>query len=66
VKVKRVDNVIWACREIGKYPNGHVSCDGNFIRIAAEPGDGHSYILRLDRKLARLLARRINQCLDQT
>lgn len=65
--MKRSANVCWAAREVGTYPNGIVRCDGeDFIVVSVEPGDGQSYGLRVDRKLARLLAKRINQCLDDT
>lgn len=67
MKVKRVDNVVWICRELGKYPNGSVRCDGeDRVVVSVEPGDGKSYGLCIPRTLARLLARRINQCLDDT
>lgn len=67
MEMKRRDNVLWSCRKFGVYPNGYARCDGNdSLAVFVEPGDGRSYGLRIDRKLARLLARRINQCLDGT
>lgn len=66
-KKPRNCSVIWAARKIGNYPNGHVKCDGKFhVIVAIEPGDGFSYATRYSRKLARLIAKRINQCLDET
>lgn len=70
-------NVIWQARKMGVYPNGHVKLQApewngkkkpltRYIAVYVEPGDGKSYGLRIERKLARLLAKRINQCLDQT
>ena len=72
---KRFANVIWQARKWGTYPNGHVKLQypevkgrkrTRYIAVYVEPGDGQSYGLRIERKLARLLAKRINQCLDQT
>jgi len=66
-KVKRGDNVVWGLRKVGAYPNGHVSCDLNGdLVLWVEPGDGHSYGIKLPRKLARLMAKRIEQCLSET
>lgn len=60
------ENVVWACREVGQYPNANVrsAADGDVI-VSVEPGDGKAYGLRVPRRVARLLARRLNQCLDQ-
>lgn len=61
-------NVIWQARKMGAYPNGHARLGpSKTIEVFVEIGDGNSYGLRIpNRRLARLLAKRINQCLDQT
>ncbi len=67
MRVKRTDNVVWQCRPMGTYPNANVHCDREeHVVVSSAPGDGYAYSLRLPRKLARLLAKRINQCLDDT
>lgn len=65
--MNRAPNAVWMCREVGVYPNASVACDDDdLIKVAVEPGDGKSYGLRMSRKTARLLAKRINACLDAT
>ena len=68
VKFKRTDNIIWAAhRDLKRRPSGYVSCfDDQAIELCVQyPGD-ISHTIRIERKLARLLAKRINQCLDET
>jgi hypothetical protein len=59
---------IWQARKWGSYPNGHV-CIGphSSIELFIEMGNGRAEGIRIpNRRLARLLAKRINQCLDTT
>ncbi len=58
---------IWLTRPIGAYPQIYVEAKGELIDItsfAVEGSDGWGFALT--RQEARLLARRINQCLDAT
>lgn len=58
---------VWPTRPIGTYPQMYVRAKDELIDIAtfnAEGKDGWGF--SLTRKDARLLARRINQCLDAT
>lgn len=59
---------IWIARKLGKYPNFEVKTENNKeISISyfyEKEKDGFKLII--DRKLSRLLAKRINQCLDET
>ena len=62
---KKVQNRLWACFRPGKYPNGYVSILENGevdIQIYMKTTDG--FALTIPRRLARMLARRINQALD--
>ncbi|HEX6684984.1 MAG TPA: hypothetical protein VF062_19500 [Candidatus Limnocylindrales bacterium] len=49
------------------YPNGYVrTAIDDLIQIVYFERDGQAQVLMLNRRDARLLARRINQCLDGT
>jgi len=65
---KHLPTVIWMMRRIGVYPNGWVeTASDDRIAISYTHGIGHGvYRIELSRKDARLLAKRINQCLDDT
>lgn len=64
----RFATTIWQARAMGAYPNGHVRTGpAKTIEVFVEVGDGYSHGLRIpNRRLARLIAKRINQCLDET
>lgn len=79
VKCYRKTGVAWALRRIlAKPPVGYVSgtvavddYDHEYIRVyvfevLTEEGATSGQSLRVDRKTAKLLAKRINQCLDET
>jgi len=59
---------IWMLRRPGTYPNGHVrTASGDLIEVAyyfREDAEPEWFVL--SRIEARLLAKRINQCLDET
>lgn len=61
-------SVIWPTRKIGVYPQAYVrTANEKEIWIdffPVEGGEGGS--IKIGRRDARLLARRINECLDQT
>ena len=64
----RAPGVIWSLRRPGVHPNAWVrTADFDLIAIQhySSPGDPGAVLL-LSRKDARLLAKRINQCLDGT
>lgn len=59
--------VVWAARPIGQYPQAYITVnDDGEIQIAYHPDPGPGLAFVLNRRLARLVARRINQALDQT
>lgn len=65
---KRESNVTWAGKEIGTYPNVYIACDGQSeLRLSYNPtGAQLMETWIMDRRLARIFAKRINQCLDDT
>ncbi len=59
--------ITWMLRKFSKYPNGQVSTASEkdlIVSIYPEPGKGYGFTI--DRRTARQLAKRINQCLDDT
>lgn len=58
----------WAVKKIGVYPNSYVqTTEDNMISISLfheKDVDGIGF--KIDRRFARLFAKRINQCLDET
>lgn len=60
--------VIWGLRRLGKHPNGYVrTADAQHIEIAHSYGPGYdSRRITIPRADARLLAKRILQCLEET
>jgi len=68
VKENRAPNTSWSLRRPGVYPNILVgTMEGDLIQIVnfRHPGFVGGSLL-MSRSDARLLARRINQCLDET
>ena len=65
---KHVPYFFWSCREIGNYPQAYVqTIDSKHIQISHYKIKGMRGIaINMPRGLARLLAKRINQCLDKT
>ena len=62
-KPNRAPRIVWALRK--DYGSGYVATDeGDTIVLCLPDGTGMADRLRISRKDARLLARRINQCLD--
>lgn len=59
---------IWRLRNRGEYPNAEISqsVDLSKIKIAIYHKSGNGFSFEIDRKTARLLAKRINQMLDFT
>ena len=54
-------------RDFASYPNGYVNtADGDLIQVVYFERPSYPQTLTLSRKDARLLAKRINQCLDGT
>ena len=57
----------WFLRDVRRYPNAYVLTEpGDEIRVTYFEHAGVSQTFFLSRKDARLLAKRINQCLDAT
>jgi len=65
---RHIPGMLWAWRRIGRYPNGCVmtACPTDLkLEFYPEEGqDGFSFQIR--RADAKLLARRITQCLEKT
>ena len=61
-------NIIWPVREVGEYPNFYVQTESiTHLKVLVASGiDQQNVGFRITRRHARLLARRINQCLDGT
>jgi hypothetical protein len=55
---------IWSTRPIGVYPTAYVSSEDEDIRISYHPEPGDGWSVDMTRADARLLAKRLNQCLD--
>jgi len=64
----RASNTLWCMRwPPATYPNGYVSTrEDDLIQVAYFEREGYPQSMTLSRKDARLLAKRINQCLDGT
>lgn len=59
--------VVWPIRRIGVYPQWIVKThDVDTLEIQCFPDAGDGVGLRISRKDARMLAKRLNQCLDDT
>jgi hypothetical protein len=65
---KHRPSVIWAVKKIGNYPNAYVmtTADGNVRLEYFHKFGTRGFSLEMPRGYARLLARRINQCLEET
>jgi hypothetical protein len=64
----RAPGTIWGLRPLGTYPNGYVRTDENddIEIVHTESENCPTEFLVMSRRDARLLAKRINQCLDKT
>lgn len=61
------ENVVWLIKPIGKYPQACVSIvDKNNVRLTYHETQSNGAAFVMSRRIARMLARRINQCLDDT
>lgn len=67
-QLKRGGNWIAPAREVGRYPNAYVSVTAEgCVQLVMAPGAGSAnYVFQLDRRLARLVAKRITECLEAT
>lgn len=60
---------VWPTRRLGVYPQTYVQVardDEDMIEVSRFPTPGDGIALLFSRSEARLLARRINECLDRT
>lgn len=58
---------MWALRKVGVYPNGFVrTLEDDKVLVTFHEEYGDVQFIKLGRRDARLLAKRINECLDQT
>ena len=65
--MNRAPGTTWMLRVFGVTPNGVVrTTDDDRILIAVWDGKAEERVITVSRRDARLLARRINQCLDGT
>lgn len=66
--VNRAANTAWFVRrQVREYPNGYIlTTPEDEIRITWFEHEDHVDTIFLSRGNARLLAKRINQCLDET
>lgn len=63
----RAPSTVWLLRHPGTYPNGYVLTRVNEeIRISFFDSEDFGNHIFMSRQDARLLAKRINQCLDAT
>ena len=54
-------------RDVGSYPNGYIqTADDDEIRVTYFMHEGYPQTIFMTRRDARLIAKRINQCLDAT
>lgn len=57
----------WFMRQVSVYPNGYVTThEGDLVGVYYFDSFGDAQTILLRRRDARLLAKRINQCLDDT
>jgi hypothetical protein len=68
MSTNRAPSIIWSLRGVGTYPNGYVRTtdDDGIHLVQVDTEDGPVQEMWLTRADARLLARRINECLDRT
>ena len=60
-------NNAWLCRQRGEWPNASVEIVDNHVEIKFSEGPGHiGDRPRVDKRTARLLAKRILQALEET
>lgn len=64
---RHVPGILWALKRIGHYPTIHLTTvDSKNIKLACYSPDGDGFSLEISRRDARLLAKRLNQILDDT
>ena len=61
----RAPSTIWTLRRNGSGPYVHTEQDERIV-VGVPDGKGEALCLSFTRRDARLLAKRINQCLDET
>lgn len=67
MKPNRAPNTIWISRIPPIYPNAYVlTAPNDEIRVSVFESEDDAVTFYMSRKDARLLAKRINQCLDGT
>jgi hypothetical protein len=65
--MKHMPGVMWPVRKIGKWPNACVDIDyPGLVTIKMAYGPGQVGKISMTRPMARMLAKRINQCLDDS
>ena len=68
-RLRRGGNWIAAAREIGKYPNAYIKVlESGDVELSWFPEKplSHGYRMKFDRRLARLIAKRILSSLEAT
>ncbi len=64
-KMKALGGRCWMAHKPGEYPNVEVAFTrSGLLKVMSMESDINAYSFRLDRKTARLLAKRINEALD--
>lgn len=64
---KHLPTVIWPTRPMGVRPQQYVrTADESNVEVTFVIAAGEAWAVRLSRHDARMLARRLNQCLDET
>jgi hypothetical protein len=68
VRPNRAPSTSWFLRrDLERYPNGYVSTsEGDEIRVTYFMREDYPQTIFMTRRDARLIAKRINECLDRT
>lgn len=67
-KANRAPSQTWPTKPVGEYPQVYVETrsDDQIAIVRYETSGSVAQVITLPRKEARMLARRVNQCLDGT
>lgn len=64
---KHRPTIVWPTRPLGSYPQQYVrTADDENLELSFHVEHRDGWAVKLSRRDARMLARRINQCLDET